>query len=299
MIYLHVDIDNLWMYEKEFGIQIHRDKELIYSHSLPLFLKLLKKTNSKATFMIIGQDLKLPACALFCKKALKEGHEIANHTWSHPVFFGKMSQEEKRSEITRAHCEITKVCGRPPVGFRGAGYYQDNEIISILQRLGYKYDSSVLPGFASFLMESYALLKGRENKRKTFGAKSYFLKKDKPYIIKTSYHKNRLLELPISILPLVRLPIHTTFAYFFGSPYRDLVLRYLNSKPTYMLYLFHAIDFVNLGKTYRNHPVIPLRYSFSERMNFVESVLKSLVTINKTGLQTAENTITSIRRLYQ
>jgi hypothetical protein len=294
MIQIHVDVDNLWMYEKEFGIKIHPDKEYIYKQSLPLFLNLLKKFHSKVTFMIIGQDLKLPACQVFCRKAIAAGHEIANHTWSHPISFGSMSFEQKKQQISKTHQLITQICGKEPVGFRGSGYYQDEEIISILKKLNYHYDSSILPGFSQLLMSTYAFLKRGENRHKTFGRPNYFICPEQPYRIK-GVNNEQLLELPISILPIFRLPIHTTFAYFFGSEYRKLILRYLRSKPDYMLYLFHAIDFVDLPTQDKNHPVIPLQFTFNERMNFIQKILETLVLINGGPLKTSRETIKAIR----
>lgn len=296
MILLHIDVDNLWMYEQEFGININKDKELIYSTSLPILLKMLKKTRSKATFMIIGKDLLLPACQVFCRNAIADGHEIANHTWSHPVLFSKLSYEQKKYEIKKTHKLIIEACGKPPVGFRGAGYCQDKEIITILKKLNYKYDSSVLPGFAKVLMSAYAYIRGKKNRYKTFGTMSNILTQEHPYTIKGVDPTQNLLELPISILPLLRLPIHTTFAYYFGAWYRQLILRHLKSKPKYTLYLFHAIDFVDLHKQYSNHPVIPLRYSFDERMSFIRSILDILVKINGGGLKTSRDNIKAIRR---
>ncbi len=299
MINIHVDVDNLWMYEQEFDISIHPDREYIYSQSLPVFLKLLQKTKSKATFMIIGKDLELPACQAFCRKAIRAGHEIANHTWSHPISFGKLSYEQKKQQIVKTHKKIIAICGKTPVGFRGAGYYYDKDIITILQQLHYLYDSSVLPGYANLLMTTYAAVKGGENRHKTFGRTNYLFSPDHPFIFKeeakimsfprkreSSLVNTRLLELPISVLPLIRLPIHTTFAYFFGEKYRQLILRYLKSKPSYVLYLFHAIDFVDLPQR-SDHPIIPLQYAFDERMKFVESIVDTLVAINGGALQTS------------
>lgn len=285
MIFLHVDVDNLWVYEEEFGIKILPNKEYIYTKSLPLLLKLLKKTNSKATFMIIGKDLKLKACRSFCKKAVLDGHEIANHTWSHPVSFGKLSFEEKKLEIIKTHQIITEACGKKPVGFRGAGYYQDKDIISILKKLGYKYDSSVLPGFAKAFMNTYAILKGKENKHKTFGRFSYLFSPQRPFEIR--YRKTQSLsEFPISVFPFIRLPVHTTFAYFFGSLYKKLLLKYIKTKPGYFLYLFHAIDFVDLQRKDKKSPIIALKYSFKERLRFLEDVLEELVKANGEPLKT-------------
>ena len=248
--------------------------------------------------MIIGQDLKLKACQVFCRKAIADGHEIANHTFDHPISFGTMSYEQKKQQILKTHQQITKVCGIKPVGFRGPGYYQNKEIITILQKLNYQYDASVLPGFTKPLMSAYAYVRGGANRNKTFGRWDYVLSQEHPYTVKGLDPNQKLLELPISVLPILRLPIHTTFSYFFGSMYRQLILRYLKSKPKYILYLFHAIDFVDLDQKYNNHSVVPLRYSFNERVNFTQSVLDVLVKINGRPLQTSRNSIKSIRPLH-
>lgn len=289
MINIQVDVDNLWIYEKEFNIKIHPNREYIYLQGLPIFLDLLKKSKSKATFMIIGQDLKLQAAQIFCKKAIAQGHEIANHTWSHPISFGTLSFEQKNKEIIKAHEQIKKICGKAPVGFRGPGYYQDMDIITILEKLNYQYDASVLPGLAQFFMTAYAYMRDGENRHKTFGRVNYCLSKNQPYIIKTSLNK-KLLELPISVLPIIKIPIHTTFAYYLGPLYRKLIFKFIKSKPEYMLYLFHAIDFVDLPRQ-NNHPAIPLQYDFKERMSFIENILKILVRSNNGPLQTSRNNI--------
>lgn len=294
MILLHVDVDNLWVYEKEFNIKINKDKEYIYSQALPVLLNLLKKSQSKATFMIIGQDLKLKACLTFCKKVLSQGHEIANHSFDHPISFGTMSYEQKKQQIVKTHQRITKICGKKPVGFRGPGYYQDKEIITILQKLNYQYDASVIPGFSQILMSAYAFIRGGQNRYKTFGRLNYILNQEHPYIVKGIHQNKKLLELPISVLPFLRFPLHTTFAYFLGIRYRQLILSFLKSKPKYVLYLFHAIDFVDLHQQYANHPVIPLRYTFNERVSFIQNILDILVQTNNGPLKTTRDSINSL-----
>lgn len=289
MINIHIDVDNLWMYEKEFDIAIYPDREYIYSQSLPIFLDLLRKSKSKATFMVIGQDLLLPAARTFCKKATFEGHEIANHTWSHPISFKNLSYEQKKQQIVKTHQLITEICGVKPVGFRGPGYYQDREIITILKKINYQYDASVLPGFAQLFMNTYALIRGGKNRYKTFGRINYLFSKDLPSHIKY-VSSAEFLELPISILPILRLPIHTTFAYYFGSLYRKLILKYLKTKPKYVLYLLHAIDFVDLPQQ-KNHPVIPLQYTFKQRIDFIKSILESLIEANNAPLKTSSDNI--------
>lgn len=291
MIHIHVDVDNLWIYEQEYGIAIHKNKEYVYTQSLPVFLRLLKTSGSKATFMVIGKDLDLPACRSFCKKAVADGHEIANHTWDHLVSFGSLSYEEKKHQIVQAHKKIAEVCGKKPVGFRGPGYYQNDEIVTILRELGYAYDTSVLPGFAQLLMSVYARVRGGENKHKSFGRSTYMFSSEQPHIVWGIKANETLTELPISVLPFLRLPIHTTFAYVFGSRYQELIVRYLRSKPRYVVYVFHAIDFIDLPQQDINHPVVPLRYSCTYRTRFAKKVIEALVLANGGPLQTSRDAL--------
>jgi len=291
MIHIHIDVDNLWIYEKEYGITICENKEYIYTQSLPAFLSLLKKSQSKATFMIVGKDFELPACRSFCKEAVAKGHEIANHTWDHPVSFKNLLYKEKEKQILKTHKIISKVCGVNPVGFRGPGYYQNKEIVTILRKYGYKYDTSVLPGFAHLLMSIYAYTRGESNKNKSFGRWIHILSPEYPYLIRGNKVNETITELPISVLPYLRLPIHTTFAYAFGQKYQNIIFKYIKSKPKYLVYLFHAIDFVDLPQQNSNHQVVPLRYSFEYRMNYAEKIINALVLANNGPLKTSGSTL--------
>src|SRR5258708_24450165 len=237
--------------------------------------------------MIIGKDLQLQAARDFCIRALREGHEIGNHTWSHPTSFGSFSYEEKKREIARAHRKLTKICGKELVGFRGPGYYVDDDIRDILKELRYAYDASILPGFAQLLMSMYARMCGGENKEKMFGRGGDLFSKITPYKV------DGIWELPVSVLPLLRFPIHTTFAYIFGSIYRRFIVQYLHAKPSYVLYVFHAIDFVDLPKKDGNYPVVPLRYSFKERLQFANTIVDELVLVNGEPLKTSERMYTT------
>src|SRR5947207_9423850 len=56
----------------------------------PKLLDLLAAHHMKATFFVIGQNAVDHPDIL--RRAMREGHEIANHSWSHPNF-AKMSDE--------------------------------------------------------------------------------------------------------------------------------------------------------------------------------------------------------------
>ena len=85
----------------------------------PRLLDILAKRHIKATFFVVGENVvQYPA---IMKRIVSEGHEIANHSWSHPDF-SKMSEERVRGELQRTQDAILQTAGvqakllRPPYG---------------------------------------------------------------------------------------------------------------------------------------------------------------------------------------
>src|SRR5438270_8314059 len=85
----------------------------------PKLLDLLAAHHIKATFFLIGQNVgEYPDIVA---REMREGHVVANHSWSHPNF-GKMSDEGIRSQLRRTDDTIRSATGnrptlmRPPYG---------------------------------------------------------------------------------------------------------------------------------------------------------------------------------------
>lgn len=85
----------------------------------PKLLDLLASHHIKATFFLIGENAaEYPDIVA---REAREGHEVGNHSWSHPNF-GKMSDESVRSQIRRTDEAIKDAIGssptllRPPYG---------------------------------------------------------------------------------------------------------------------------------------------------------------------------------------
>ncbi len=77
----------------------------------PKLLDLLAARHLKATFFVVGQNAADHPDIL--KRAVREGHEIGNHSWSHPNL-AKMSDEAVRR--TRSWLRLEngrRYCGRP------------------------------------------------------------------------------------------------------------------------------------------------------------------------------------------
>lgn len=85
----------------------------------PRLLKMLKERNIKATFFVVGQCVaEHPEIA---KQIVTEGHEIANHSWSHPLL-SKMAEGSVREQLQKTHDVVKQTTGvemtlmRPPFG---------------------------------------------------------------------------------------------------------------------------------------------------------------------------------------
>src|SRR6266508_5165554 len=77
----------------------------------PKLLDLLAAHHIKATFFVIGENVgEHPEIVA---RAALEGHEIANHSWSHPNL-AKMSEEAVRSQLRRTDDAIKSATGVRP-----------------------------------------------------------------------------------------------------------------------------------------------------------------------------------------
>lgn len=85
------------------------------AETTPKVLDILKKYNIKATFFVMGQHVEGNEAIL--KRMAAEGHEIANHSWSHPNLT-KLSPEQIRQEIEQTQSAIENVTGKRPTMLR-------------------------------------------------------------------------------------------------------------------------------------------------------------------------------------
>lgn len=85
----------------------------------PRLLDMLKQRKLRATFFMVGQCVaEYPAIV---KRMVAEGHEVANHSWSHPQL-SSMTEAFVREQLQKTHDAIIAACGvapktmRPPFG---------------------------------------------------------------------------------------------------------------------------------------------------------------------------------------
>ena len=81
----------------------------------PKLLDLLAQHHVKATFFVIGQNV--AEHPEIVARAAREGHEIGNHSWSHPNL-AKMSEESIRRQLRQTDDAIRDAIGRRPTLMR-------------------------------------------------------------------------------------------------------------------------------------------------------------------------------------
>lgn len=92
-------------------------------------LKILKENNATATFFVIGANAQ--QYPELVKQAFNEGHEIGNHTYSHPNLRG-INKDKLNLEISKTNKIIQEITGRSPILFRPPGGYLSNLIVDCI-----------------------------------------------------------------------------------------------------------------------------------------------------------------------
>ena len=96
-------------------------------------LEILKKNNIKATFFMVGKNVKnFPHLA---RQVGVDGHAIGNHTWSHP--YQRFNEAGASSEIDRTSDMIYQATGIKTTLFRPPGGHLNNGLAAYAHKKNY------------------------------------------------------------------------------------------------------------------------------------------------------------------
>ncbi|WP_028561101.1 polysaccharide deacetylase family protein [Paenibacillus pinihumi] len=102
----------------------------------PRILDLLKQHHARATFFVIGSKAGKHTDLL--RREMEEGHEIANHTFTHHFFNNSFTAERIHNEIAKTQEVIYTVTGQRPTLFRPPGGMFDEAVLRIARQEGLK-----------------------------------------------------------------------------------------------------------------------------------------------------------------
>jgi hypothetical protein len=194
--------------------------------AVPLLLDLFAELRIQATFFCIGRDARAPEGARWVRRLAEAGHEVANHSDSHPHAFRHLPREVKGREMDLAQRVLEDATGRPVMGFRAPAYDIDPVTLELLLERGYRYDSSLYP--SPFVTPMKWLVRARARRwRVGLGRARHGLLPRGPRFVtrqggalRLARHPSGgpfLLELPLAVVPGLRLPFYGTIAQVLGD----------------------------------------------------------------------------------
>jgi len=215
------------------------------------------------------------------------GHEVANHSHTHPYNFRELSRAQKVAEIERCEAAIADITGVRPVGFRTPSLDVDPETVAIVAERGYLYDSSIFPGPFMWLFMLYGkvFVRHAEYSLGSFWAPTA---SSRPYVpSERGLHRSAppavagvssLVEIPVSLVPGTGLPFYGTLMRMLGPRVFDWSVRRSRGR-TVLHYLLHLLDLAriegsSLDAGMRNSPGVGL--PFERRESFTRHVMETL-----------------------
>ena len=141
-------------------------------------LELLEKSNSMATFFVLGYIAKRHPKLI--TNIYERGHEVASHGFNHTLIYEQSYSVFKKDVLNSKHT-LEDITGAPVIGYRAPAFSITDWAIDILKECGYVYDSSIFP---FYLHSRYGKLK-----------KSLL-----PFGNGIAKFDNGLLEVPLSML---------------------------------------------------------------------------------------------------
>ncbi len=253
---LSLDLDNEWSYLKTHGDPGWEAMPSYLDIVVPRVLEILARRGLRITFFIVGQDAALEKNAKALRMIADAGHEIGNHSQRHEPWLHLYSEEELERELAESEAAIEAATGVRPDAFRGPGFSVSETTLRVLHRRGYRYDASTFPTFLGPLARAYYFMTSKldpEEKRKRaklFGSVRDGLRPLKPY--RWRLPEGELLEMPVTTLPILRVPIHLSYVLYLGtfSPwlartYFAGALRLCRATGVEPSILLHPLDFLS------------------------------------------------------
>jgi peptidoglycan/xylan/chitin deacetylase (PgdA/CDA1 family) len=248
---IHIDMDSPDTLLRFWGLDGHcHDLDGFHERAMTRALDLLRTCGIPATFFCIGEELeKSPAAAALIQQAHREGHEIANHTYSHPFGLTALSAADIGKEVRDCSDAIRRVTGVPPAGFRSPGYEVNATVLEILEGLGMEYDSSAFWSVLNPVMRLYRRAVPGGPVHDGFGEASMSLPRHIYYPANGAWTKpgpaRPLVEIPLPRTRLANLPFYSNFHLATGALYRAMAVARMNEP--YFVYLVHLVEFTDLS----------------------------------------------------
>jgi peptidoglycan/xylan/chitin deacetylase (PgdA/CDA1 family) len=285
---ISIDLDAIACYYRIHGLGAAPAEldHVVFERALPRAAELLARRGVRATWFVVGRDAEHDANARRLKELVAAGHELANHSYSHPYELARLSPDAVEREVAGCDRVLRAIAGAPLRGFRAPGYDVSPAMLDALARHGYRYDSSIFPApgyYAAKATVMAALAIARRPSGAVMVDPRTLAAPADPYrpAMDAPWRRGQapLVELPIAVTPWTRVPAIGTTLLVAPRALRDRVIAAMAGRSVFNLEL-HGIDFVDAerdgipGELVERQP--DLRLPVETKLERFEEVLEAV-----------------------
>lgn len=281
---LSIDLDNLWAYQRSFGVTGWRTAPSFLEVGISRLLVLLQQQQLKLTAFIIGYDAEQTENQAALGNLAAFGNEIGNHSFWHQPTFHTLSEEAIAAELSQAEEAIKNATGCEPQGFRGPAFCTSTNLLNCLAEHGYRYDASSFPTSIGPIARAYQHFKSSLNtedkadQANLYGGFRNACQTLNPFAWQLG--DKRLIELPVTTMPLLRLPIHMTYINFLADLSPGLAKTYFKSalflckqRGVTPSFLLHVTDFLGCNDDFDMGMIPGMKRSSGEKIALLYELL--------------------------
>lgn len=288
---ISIDLDGLDCYHSIHGLPAPRAGDPVYGIALQRYLRLLDDLDIRSTLFVITRYLdEDPGAIERLSAAAERGHELGSHTHTHPYNLRRLDIDGVIREIDDAGDRLEACAGRRPVGFRAPGYNAGERVLDCLEERGYRYDSSVFPCPPYYLAKAAVMgalwLVGRRSGSSLTDPRGLLAPLQPYQPVRGRFYRpggatrRELWEIPMSVVPGLRLPVIGTTLALFGSRSFRRVYPWLRARQPFLNIEFHGVDFLGPDDDGLSPALLErqpdLRVPLPEKMRSYRDVLRLL-----------------------
>lgn len=239
-----VDVDPVDLHLVGYGHRGLSPDPLVQQAALPRLLDVFARCGVRATLFMVGRDAGAHAAGIAAAAAA--GHEIASHTWSHPLGFASLPAERQREELAHSREALERACGAAVVGFRAPNFDMNAAAAARLLAAGYRYDASAYPTLMLVPARAVLAMKSADPAGVLAMRPWPFTWRRAPYDWRVA--GGALREFPVATTPFARVPVYHTLRYWTGDAAFAARLDGFARRGELLSYVLHGVDALGLAE---------------------------------------------------
>lgn len=192
-----------------------------------MLLELFADIDGVSTFFVVAEITERHPELL--ARIVDSGHEVGSHTYNH-VHLSEVSATDRHEELELSRETLEDATGVSVTGFRAPSFDIAPDHFDTLEATGYEYDSSVVPcrSIPGWYGGEHTVRRPVAASQAVDGAPS------------------SITELPVAVMPGLRLPLTGTWLRFFGVRYVLWGMRLLSRRGIVPILYVHPWELVDL-----------------------------------------------------